>query len=206
MSRVELSSVCVYCGSSAGNDPGFAAAARSVGELLAVNGITLVYGGASVGLMGVVADAAVAAGGRVVGVMPRGLLPDEIVHLGLTELIEVSSMHERKQCMFELADAFVALPGGLGTLEELAEIATWAQLGMHRKPIATFDVNGYWSSLHSFLRTATEAGLMRPEYRDLIVNVTGGADNLLAALRSYTPLAKSKWVEVEPWGTSGYRS
>jgi uncharacterized protein (TIGR00730 family) len=148
--------------------------------------------------MGVVADAALAAGGQVVGVAPRGVLPGEIVHPGLSDLIEVSSMHERKQRMFELADAFVALPGGLGTLEELAEMATWAQLGMHRKPIVTFDVNGYWSGLHAFFLTATQAGFMRPEYRRLIVNHADGADSLLAALRAYTPLPLSKWVELEP--------
>jgi uncharacterized protein (TIGR00730 family) len=148
--------------------------------------------------MGVVADAALAAGGQVVGVAPRGVLPGEIVHPGLSDLIEVSSMHERKQRMFELADAFVALPGGLGTLEELAEMATWAQLGMHRKPIVTFDVNGYWSGLHAFFLTATEAGFMRPEYRGLIMNHADGADTLLPALRSYTPLPLSKWVDLEP--------
>src|SRR5712671_5728877 len=140
MSRVELSRICVYCGSSAGTGPAFTAAGRSLGELFARSGITIVYGGATVGLMGVLADAALAAGGRVVGVIPRHLFGREIAHPGLTELVEVGSMHERKQVMFELADAFVALPGGLGTLEELTEIATWAQLGLHRKPIATLDV------------------------------------------------------------------
>jgi uncharacterized protein (TIGR00730 family) len=194
---MELTSICVYCGSSAGNDPDFATAARSVGELLATNQITLVYGGARVGLMGLVADAALAAGGRVVGVMPRGLLPDEVAHPGLSELIEVASMHERKLRMFELADAFVALPGGLGTLEELAEMATWAQLGLHRKPIATLDVNGYWRGLHAFLQTAMNSGLMRPEYRHLILNVTDGPAALLPALRAYVPLPASKWHEQE---------
>ncbi len=120
---MELSRICVYCGSSAGTGPDFADAARSLGELLAHSGITLVYGGAAVGLMGAVADAALAAGGRVVGVIPRHLFSREVAHPGLTELVETGSMHERKQVMFELADAFVALPGGLGTLEELTEIA-----------------------------------------------------------------------------------
>ena len=127
MGRVNVSRVCVYCGSSSGSGPEFAEAARALGGLLAGQGLTLVYGGAAVGLMGLVADAALAAGGQVVGVMPRNLFGREIAHRNLTELVEVDSMHERKQKLSELADAFVALPGGLGTLEELTEIATWAQ-------------------------------------------------------------------------------
>jgi uncharacterized protein (TIGR00730 family) len=177
-----------------GSDPDFAAAARETGELLARNGITLVYGGAAVGLMGVLADAALAAGGEVVGVTPRGLWGGEIDHPGLTELIQVGSMHERKLRMFELADAFVALPGGLGTLDELAEVATWSQLGLHRKPIATLDVNGYWSALHAFLRVSAEAGLLKQRYIDLIVNVTGGPAALLPALRGYVPPPSGKWI------------
>lgn len=188
-----LSSICVYCGSSVGADPDFAAAARETGELLARNGIRLVYGGAAVGLMGIVADAALAAGGEVIGVTPRGF--DEVDHPGLTELIRVGSMHERKQRMFELADAFVALPGGLGTLDELAEVATWSQLGLHRKPIATLDVNGYWSGLHAFLRTSAEAGLLKQQYLDLIVNVTDGPAGLLPALRSYQAPPAGKWIK-----------
>ena len=195
MTAMELSSICVYCGSSMGTDPDFAVVAQETGELIARNGITLVYGGACVGLMGVVADAALAVGGRVVGVTPRGLWGGEIDHPGLTQLIEVGSMHERKQRMFELADAFVALPGGLGTLDELAEIATWSQLGLHRKPIATLDVNGYWSGLHTFLRTAADTGLLKRQYLELIVNVTGGPAALLPALRSYVAPPSSKWIQ-----------
>jgi hypothetical protein len=184
----------VYCGSSIGSDPDFATVARQTGELLAKNGITLVYGGAAVGLMGVLADAALGAGGQVIGVTPRGLWGGEIDHPGLTELIQVGSMHERKQRMFDLADAFVALPGGLGTLDELAEIATWSQLGVHRKPIATLDVNGYWAGLHAFLRTSARAGLLKRQYLDLIMNVTGGPAALLPALRSYDAPAAGKWM------------
>jgi len=177
-----------------GSDPDFAVAARQTGELFARNNITLVYGGAQVGLMGVVADAALAAGGRVVGVTPRGLWADGVDHAGLSELIVADSMHDRKRRMSELADAFVALPGGLGTLDELAEIATWSQLGLHRKPIATLDVNGYWSGLHAFLRTSAKTGLLREQYLDLIMNVTGGPAALLPALRSYVAPPTGKWT------------
>ena len=196
MWRVNLSRVCVYCGSSAGSGPEFAEAARALGELLAHAGITLVYGGAEVGLMGVVADAALAAGGQVVGVIPRHLFGREIAHPNLTELVEVGSMHERKQRMFELADAFVALPGGLGTLEELTEIATWAQLGMHRKPIATLDIGGYWAGFHSFLGVAVQHGFMKPENLRLISNVATVAD-LLPALRAYQPPRAGKWLDPQ---------
>jgi hypothetical protein len=194
MWRVNLSRVCVYCGSSAGSGPEFAESARALGQLLARDGLTLVYGGAEVGLMGLVADAALAAGGRVVGVMPRNLVEREIAHPNLTELVEVGSMHERKQRMFDLADAFVALPGGLGTLEELTEIATWAQLGMHRKPIVTLDVSGYWAAFHSFLGDAVRHGFMKPENLDLIANVGAVAD-VLPALRAYAPPRVAKWLE-----------
>jgi hypothetical protein len=195
MWRVELSRICVYCGSSAGASPDFAEAARSLGELLARNRITLVYGGAAVGLMGVLADAALSAGGEVVGVIPRHLFGREIAHPGLTELIEVGSMHERKLKMSELADAFVALPGGLGTVEELTEIATWGQLGMHSKPIATVNVAGYWAGFHAFLAQAVGYGFMKPEHRGLILNVAG-VGHVLPALRSYSAPDVDKWIGV----------
>ena len=190
---MEFSRICVYCGSSAGTGPDFADAARSLGELLARNGITVVYGGAAVGLMGVLADAALAAGGQVIGVIPRHLVSSEIVHPGLTELVEVGSMHERKQAMYELADAFVALPGGLGTLEELTEIATWAQLGLHRKPIATLDAGGYWAAFHAFLREAADRGFVKEENLRLITNVRAVSE-LLPALRSYSVPRPGKWI------------
>ena len=196
MWHVNLSRVCVYCGSSAGSGPEFADSARALGELLARSGLTLVYGGAEVGLMGLLADAALAAGGQVVGVIPRHLFGRDIAHRNLTELVEVGSMHERKQRMFELADAFVALPGGLGTLEELTEIATWAQLGMHRKPIVTLDVGGYWAGFHSFLREAVRRGFMKQENLELIANVGAVAD-VLPALRSYVPPRVGKWLDPQ---------
>jgi len=193
---VKLSRVCVYCGSSSGSGPEFAEAARALGGLLARNGLTLVYGGAEVGLMGLVADAALAAGGQVVGVIPRHLFGREIAHRNLTDLIEVGSMHERKQKMAELADAFVALPGGLGTLEELTEIATWAQLGLHRKPIATLDVGGYWTAFHGFLGDAVRHGFMKEQNLRLITNVPT-VDALLPALAAYQAPRVGKWLDPQ---------
>jgi uncharacterized protein (TIGR00730 family) len=190
------SSVCVFCGSSSGSSSEFANAARDLGATLAGHGITLVYGGGSVGLMGVLADATLRAGGEVVGVLPKGLFRREVAHRGLTKLIEVGSMHERKQRMFDLSDAFVALPGGLGTLEELAEIATWAQLGLHTKPILTVDVQGYWSRLHALLQLAVDQGFMAAANLTLISNVDNvGA--VLPEIRSYARLAADKWVDLE---------
>ena len=193
---MELSRICVYCGSSAGAGPHFAETARSLGELLARSGITLVYGGAAVGLMGVLAYAALSAGGEVIGVIPRHLFGREIAHPGLTKLIEVDSMHERKLKMFELADGFVALPGGLGTLEELTEVATWSQLGMHRKPIATLDVGGYWAAFHAFLSQAAGHGFMKAENLGLIQNV-GTVGEVLPALRAYSPPRVAKWIGLD---------
>lgn len=178
-----MKAVCVYCGSSSGVEPAYADAARDVGELLADDGLQLVYGGGSVGLMGQVAGAALRAGGQVTGVIPRGLFRAEVAHPGLTELIEVRSMHERKMAMFERADAFVALPGGLGTLEELTELTTWAQLRMHSKPIATLDVNGFWQPFHRLLRHYVEEGFMKPAALELIVDVES-VEDLLPALKS----------------------
>jgi uncharacterized protein (TIGR00730 family) len=164
-----LKSVCVYCGSSVGNDPAYAEAARATGTALAAAGVRLVYGGGAVGLMGIVADAALGAGGEVVGVIPRDLFKAEVAHPGLTELVEVGSMHERKMGMFERSDAFVALPGGLGTLEELTETATWALIGVHEKPIVTLDVGGYWRPLHDLLNEFVRRGFLT---RSPIGNVT----------------------------------
>src|SRR5438876_640209 len=146
-----IQSICVFCASSTGRDPAFAASARSFGALLACEGITLVYGGGHVGLMGALADACVGAGGRVVGVIPCALWDREVGHRGLSELHVVETMHERKAKMASLADAFVALPGGLGTLEEIFEVWTWGQLGIHTKPCAFFDVDGYYAPLLAFL-------------------------------------------------------
>jgi len=173
-----VKSVCVYCGSSTGAAPAYADAAAEVGRLLAGEGIHLVYGGGAVGLMGVLADAALGAGGLVTGVIPRGLFKAEVAHPGLTELVEVTSMHERKMEMFHRADAFVALPGGLGTMEELTETATWLQLGLHSKPIATLDVDGFWDPFHALLSHFVDTGFLK---RSPILDVTTAAE-LLPAL------------------------
>lgn len=189
-----ISSVCVYCASSEGNLPVFVESARALGQLLAENGIRLVYGGGGRGLMGAVADGALAAGGEVIGVLPRSLFGRELAHPGLTELIEVDSMHTRKQKMCDLAEAFVALPGGLGTLEELTEIATWSQLGLHAKPILTLDLNGYWTPLHDLLRAAVASGFVKPESLGLIVNVAT-LDEVLPRISDYVAPYATKWLK-----------
>src|SRR5215207_8224445 len=163
-----MRSVCVFCGSSSGASPAYGEAARALGAHLAREGLTLVYGGASVGTMGVVADAALAAGGRVVGVIPRGLVAREIAHPGLTELVVVDSMHERKAAMADRADAFVALPGGLGTLEELFEVWTWGLLGIHAKPVALLDADGFYDPLLAFLDRAVDEGFVRAAQRAML--------------------------------------
>lgn len=185
MARIR--SLCVYCGSSPGLDPRHAQVARDLGTLLGKEGIELVYGGGAVGLMGTLADAALAAGGRVVGVLPRGLFSRELAHPGLTELHEVASMHERKQLMFDLSDGFAALAGGLGTLEELAEVATWAQLGIHDRPIAVVDEGGYWQPFAAFLDRAVAEGFLKPASRHRLLWVER-VEDLLAALAAYEPL------------------
>ena len=182
-----IRSLCVYCGSSVGRDPAHREAAAAVGTLMAASGVRLVYGGGAVGLMGVVADAVMAGGGEVIGVIPKGLFSNEVGHQGITELVEVDSMHQRKQRMAEEADAFLALPGGLGTLEELAEITTWAQLGIHAKPVGVLDLDGFWQPLLDFLDGAVDSGFLKPANRDLIVRVTD-VDDVLAVLgRHHTP-------------------
>jgi uncharacterized protein (TIGR00730 family) len=183
-----IGSLCVYCGSSTGRDPAHAQAAAAVGRMLAANGVRLVYGGGAVGLMGIVADAVMEAGGEVLGVIPKGLFSKEVGHSGITELVEVSSMHERKQHMADEADAFLALPGGLGTLEELAEITTWAQLGIHAKPIGVLDLDGFWEPLMAFLDGAVAAGFLKRANRELIVRVTD-VDDVLPALGHHHPPA-----------------
>jgi uncharacterized protein (TIGR00730 family) len=164
-----MKSVCVFCGGNPGSRPIYLAAARRLGETLAARGLRLVYGGSSTGLMGAVADAALARGGAVVGVLPEFMIAREIAHKSLSELVLVGSMHERKAQMAARADAFVALPGGFGTMDELFEVLTWSQLGLHQKPCALLDVEGYYASLAAFLDHATAEGIVRPEYRAMLL-------------------------------------
>ena len=166
--------VAVYCGSADGNNPAFVAEATALGRAIAASGLGLVYGGASVGLMGAVADAALAGGAEVIGVLPDVLAGKEIAHAALTRLELVSTMHERKARMAELADAFVVLPGGYGTLEELLEVVTWAQLGLHTKPVVLVNTVGYWDGLLTFLGTAVAAGFLKPKNRAFML-VAGNA-------------------------------
>ncbi|WP_425221831.1 TIGR00730 family Rossman fold protein [Pseudomonas sp.] len=187
--------LCVFCGSAPGNQPEYLAAAQQLGTALAKAGIGLVYGGAQVGLMGAVADAALAAGGEVIGVIPRHLVERELAHEGLTTLHEVGSMHERKAMMADLSDGFIALPGGVGTFEELFEVWTWGQLGHHQKPCALFNASGYYDKLIEFLNHAVTEGFMRQPYRDMLI-VDNAAEPLLAKVRDYTPPSVAKWVKT----------
>ncbi|MEA2402999.1 MAG: hypothetical protein QOK00_3402 [Thermoleophilaceae bacterium] len=189
--------VCVFCGSSPGARPAYAEATAELGRLLAADGIGLVYGGGAVGLMGVLADSVLAAGGEAIGVIPQALVDREIGHSGLTELRVVGSMHERKALMAELADAFVALPGGLGTLEELFEVYTWAQLGLHQKPCALLNVEGYYDGVVEFLSHAVAERFLRDETRELLM-VESDAGTLLERLRSFQPrTVVPKWIDRE---------
>jgi len=181
-------SLCVFCGSATGNDPRFQHAAITTGNALVARGITLIYGGASVGLMGVLADTVLAGGGKVIGVIPESEVIHEVAHPTLTQLIKVGSMHERKAVMGELADAFLALPGGLGTLEELFEVLTWAQLKLHAKPVGLLNVAGYYDPLLAFLNTAVASSFVRPAHRALLSDSID-PEALLDKLLSKPPLS-----------------
>lgn len=185
--------ICVYCGSRAGEREDYADAARELGRTLADAGIGLVYGGASVGLMGILADAALEAGGEVIGVMPRALSEREIAHPGLSQLYVVDSMHTRKAQMEALADGFIALPGGLGTLDELFEILTWAQLGLHSKPCGLLDAAGYYHPLVTFIDHAVEEGFVPERHREMIA-IDASAQALIEALDRYRAPATKQWV------------
>jgi uncharacterized protein (TIGR00730 family) len=176
-----LRSLCIFCGSSAGRRPEYTAAAQEVGAELARRGIRIVYGGGRVGLMGVLADAALASGGEVIGVIPEALLARELGHTGVTKLHVVGSMHERKALMADLSDGFLALPGGIGTLEEFFEVYTWSQLGLHPKPLGLLDVAGFYAPLLAWLDGAVAEGFLRAEHRAMLVYGTE-LDSILAAL------------------------
>src|SRR5262247_911726 len=183
----------IFCGSSSGVDPVYAHAARDTGQKLARQGIGIVYGGGRIGLMGLVADAALAAGGRVTGVIPRALAEREIAHAGLTALHVVESMHERKAKMAELADAFIALPGGYGTLDEMFEALTWTQLGYHRKPCGLLNVAGFFDRLAAYLDHALAESFLTRQHRDMLV-VADDPDVMIEALKGVRLPQTSKWI------------
>jgi uncharacterized protein (TIGR00730 family) len=186
--------LCIFCGSSPGARPGYAAATEELARLLAQRGIGIVYGGASVGLMGLLADTALEAGGEVIGVIPAALQKKEIGHTGLTHLEVVSSMHERKALMAELSNGFVALPGGSGTLEELFEVFTWSQLGLHRKACALLNVAGYYDGLAAFLDHAVAERFLRPEHRAMLL-CEDSPLAVLDALGRFEPPVVDKWLD-----------
>lgn len=186
--------ICVFCGSSPGADPAYTEAAAGLGRLLAERGLGLVYGGGHVGLMGVLADAALAAGGQVTGVIPEALAAKELAHRGLTDLVVVGSMHERKARMSELSDAFIALPGGIGTLEEWFEVWTWSQLGFQPKPCGMLNVAGYYDHLLAFLDHMAAERFLAPTHRSMAI-VEDRADRLLDRLAAYQPSRAEKWID-----------
>ena len=191
-----MDSICVFCASSSGRDPVYAAAARELGATLAARNIRLVYGGGSVGLMGELADAVLANGGSVTGVIPQALWAREVGHRGLDDLRIVDTMHERKALMADLSDAFIALPGGLGTLEEIFEIWTWGQLGLHAKPCGFLNVNDYYTALFTFLDRAVSEALLRPQHRAMAIVETRIA-TMLEKLESWQPPRVEKWIRHE---------
>jgi uncharacterized protein (TIGR00730 family) len=188
--------ICVFCGSSSGSRPEYRAAAEELGAKLASSGTGLVYGGGNVGLMGVLADAVLRAGGEVIGIIPENLMAREVGHNGLTKLHVVRSMHERKAHMADLSDAFVAMPGGYGTLEEFCEIVTWAQLGLHAKPCGILNVLGYYSRLLAMFDHAVEERFLKTENRGLVL-ARESVPELIRALEEWRPVRVEKWLDRE---------
>ncbi len=189
-----MNSICVFCGSSLGNDPIYQQMAEATGRAIAAQGQSLIYGGGRSGLMGVVANSALQAGGRVIGVIPHALVDRELAHTGLSELHIVNNMHERKTKMAELSDAFVALPGGAGTLEEIFEQWTWSQLGIHQKPCAFLNVEGFYDDLLKMLQGSVERGFSQERFVDKLI-VAGQIEDILAAFSAYQP-ATPKWTST----------
>lgn len=191
-----MKSICVFCGSSFGRRSIYTTAAQVLGKTIADRNLTLVYGGGKVGLMGTVADAALASGGEVIGVIPQFLVDKELAHTGLTQLEIVDSMHERKARMSALSDGFIALPGGYGTIEEFCEVLTWAQLGLHQKPHGLLNIEGYYDALLAFFDQTVTEQLVRPEHRSLIIEATDPGE-LLDRFAAYQPQSVAKWIQKE---------
>lgn len=186
--------ICVYCGSSPGRQPEFAAAARTLGQVLVERGLGLVYGGAQIGIMGQIADTVLGGGGEVIGIMPKSLADREIFHTGLTKLEIVDSMHQRKALMADYSDGFIALPGGLGTIEEIFEVLTWAQLGFHKKPCGLLNVNGYFDHLTAFLNNAVAQGFVNTASRSMLMT-EAEPGQLLDRFAGYEAPVVSKWID-----------
>ena len=191
-----MNRITVFCGSSFGTEAIYKEQATLLGQTLAKQNIELVYGGANVGLMGAVADGVLNAGGKAIGVLPNFLRSKEIAHLGLTELILVESMHERKTKMNDLCDGVIALPGGFGTLEELFEMLTWAQLGLHKKPIAILNINGFYDSLIELTQTMVEKGLLKDVNQKMLL-VSDNIEDLLNQMKNYVPPTVGKWIDKD---------
>ena len=189
-----MKTICIYCGSNTGTNPAYAAQARALGQRLAADGITLVYGGGNVGLMGIVADAVLAGGGEAIGVIPQQLVDWEVAHKGVTRLEVVDSMHTRKARMFELSDGFIALPGGFGTLDEMFEMLTWRQLGLGKKPCAFLDVSGFWQPLMTMLDTMVRERFLHAEQRQDMWH-GDDIDTLMAWMHGYVPAQADKWLD-----------
>lgn len=188
--------ICVFCGSSFGAKPAYLEAAQALGKTLVKAEIDLIYGGGNVGLMGAIADTVLAGGGRAIGVIPQALMDKEVGHTGLSELHVVGSMHERKALMAELADAFIALPGGFGTFEEFCEVLTWAQLGFHQKPCGLLNAAGYYDALLALFDQAVTEGFVRAEHRAIVQEANDPKD-LIDRLKQYQPLTVAKWIDRE---------
>jgi uncharacterized protein (TIGR00730 family) len=189
-----MKKLCVYCGSSSGRHPDYVKVARQLARAMVNKNIDLVYGGASVGIMGEIANAVLEEGGDVIGVIPKGLFAKEVAHTGITELREVGSMHERKALMADLSDGFIALPGGLGTIEEIFEIITWSQLGMHRKPCGLLNVNHYYDKLIGFLDHAVSEQFIKATHRSTIL-IDKCSDRLLEKFEAYKAPETAKWID-----------
>lgn len=191
-----MRAICVFCGSSSGQGDGYLAMARAVGGLIARRGLTLVYGGGSIGLMGAVADAALAEGGRVVGVIPRALWEMEVGHHGLSDLHVVDSMHDRKAMMADLSDGFLVLPGGIGTMEEFFEVWTWGQLGIHAKPVGVLDCQGYYAGMFAFLDSMVEQGFLGKQQRSMVLAETD-AERVLDAMSAFAAPAVARVLDIQ---------